>query len=113
MAFTLLHSCITSSGRIKKTIKGKWCVYTDKVNYPKIEFGPKYRLTLMSSADTIYSHKYHLKKNKVGIILSLSDTVYHEILKLTKDSLTLKSLLENKEVQKYFRCEMVESSSLN
>ena len=110
VAFIFSSGCVTSSNTLKRTLKGKWCVYTEKVNYPKIELGPKYRIVLMSRADTVYTYKYHLKKDKLGIILSLKDTVYHEILKLTKDSLILETFLENKEIQRYFRCETVETS---
>jgi hypothetical protein len=63
----------------------------------------------MSRADTVYGCKYYVKNDRLAIVL-WPDTVYQRILKLTKDSLILDGLLENKEVQRYFRCELVERS---
>jgi hypothetical protein len=112
VSFMFMSSCIGTSSNLRKRIKGEWCLYTQQVNYPKIVFSLHNGVILMSAADTVYSYKYHLKKNTLGIIVSLKDTVYHRILKKTKDSLILGSFLENQEIQRYFRCEMVESPSL-
>src|SRR5688572_19009164 len=100
------NSCITSSKSTVKLLRGEWCTYTNKINYPKIQLGANYRATLMSRADTIYGYRYYVKDNRLAIVIR-PDTVYQQILKLTRDSLVLDGLLENKELQRYFRCNLL------
>lgn len=85
-------------------IIGRWCLTANQINYPSIIFKEDSTCILNSLADTIYIFKYYLKDKDLYIIRNNNDVVINRVLKFTKDSLILESLLENKNIQTYYSC---------
>lgn len=92
----------------KVTITGDWCLVNtsiyNEINYEKITLTDNSRITLYSRADTIYSYQYKVDKDSLLIFKTSTDTSKVQILKLTPDSLILSSLLEKKNIQRYYKC---------
>ena len=54
--------------------------------------------------DTSYIYGYNIEDNDLIILKYDTPKIRNKILKLTKDSLILETLLENKTKQVYYRC---------
>ena len=100
IVFVFIQSCT-----VNKSIVGKWCL-DDKtqLNYPVITFGIDSIAVFSSKMDTVYSFKYYKKNNYLHLVQPTGQIIKEEILYLNKDSLVLKSLMENKVLQKYTKC---------
>src|SRR4051812_16778817 len=89
-------------------IAGSWCLIKEpglaQLNYGGIKVRPNVGIKLTSRADTIYNYGYKIKNDTLQIIRGINDTVNNPIIKLTPDSLILKSLLEKHSIQRYYRC---------
>jgi len=105
-AITLISSCISikDSTNSEKYIVGKWCLLDEKINYPTITFTEDSLAVLGSRMDTIYYYKYFVNGNYLHLMNFENKNAKIPILTFTRDSLILGSLLENKEIQTYYKC---------
>ena len=103
----LLLSCNSSKNIIgKRLIEGKWVWLSPRntMNYPGLEFRKGGYATFESFGDTVYTFKYHFKKNDLQIVNINGDKIYHnKILKLTSDSLIFENLIELEGKQIYYK----------
>lgn len=101
----LILACSYSFNNLNSTdyIIGEWCLNVHQINYPSIQFTKDKTLLLKSLGDTIYRYQYYIKDHSL-FIRKGNKTTKIRIMKLTKDSLILNCLLENKSIQKYSRC---------
>lgn len=104
--FLFLNSCgVSKKNNPKLVIVGKWCLVDKKsINYPTITFDNEGIAIFTSKMDTVYSYKYFIKNDELNLIQPSRKVNVDKIIKISKDSLVLKSLLENKKEQIYYRC---------
>jgi hypothetical protein len=102
----LFGACGTVKNVRKQNIDivGTWCLTTNQINYPTITFGNDSLVTLGSKMDTVYSHKYYLQGDRIYFVLANGKISESEIIRQVQDSLILKTLLELKTEQIYYRC---------
>ncbi len=91
------------------TVEGSWCLVnkgkTLEIHYGQLKFSKNGDIILTSIADTVFRYKYEVIGSDLLIIRAANkDTVRSHILKLTTDSLILSSLIEKKQEQVYYRC---------
>lgn len=102
----LLHSCFLYKTRFTSTIIGRWClVNTSQINYPKISFNKDSIAVFESRMDTVYSFKYYIKKRYLILTQSNGKIIKNKIIFLNNDSLVFRSLIENKNIQVYIKCD--------
>lgn len=100
IGFIFIQSCT-----VNKSLVGKWCLNDNThLNYPTITFGIDSIAVFSSKMDTVYSFKYYKKNNYLHLVQPTGEVIKEKILYLNKDSLVFKSLIENKTLQKYTKC---------
>ncbi len=102
----LIFSCVSIKRPFdkKREIIGKWCSKVEQFNYPTITFTKDSLAVLSSSIDTIYYYRYFVNDNYLHLQNYENKKAEIQILRFTKDSLILVSLLENKGKQTYYKC---------
>jgi|SRR5580700_9732397 hypothetical protein len=85
-------------------ILGRWCSTLRNATYPHLTFKQDGYVLFDCKIDTFFARKYIITGNE--LLFSSKDKLMDKssILKLTKDTLILATLLENKTVQVYYRC---------
>jgi len=109
--FFISLSCLTKKKAIvqKEDLKGKWCSATDEKKYSTLYFVNDSTLQIGSKYDTVYYIQYKTMKSNLYLFLTDSSLKKSEILFLSKDSIILDRLLDNKGRQTYLRCEHLKS----
>jgi hypothetical protein len=86
----------------KSKLTGTWYLSENKINYPSLTFHKHYAV-LTSRGDTVYNYKYFLQGNDLVLVDMFDKKFKNAIVALDADSLIFETLLENKEVQRYYR----------
>lgn len=107
LAVIMIMSCAIAkpaSKGISNELIGRWCLTKNQTNYPTLVFEHDSLAVFESRADTVYGFKYYVIDRSLYLIQPTGKIEQNKILTFTKDSLSFESLLENKAVQMYYRC---------
>jgi len=102
----VLYSCKSTTvhkENFTQPIKGDWTLITTPptINYPSIAFKDSNSAVFSSFGDTVYYFNYNLRDKDLILTDEKNRVSHNVIIKLTKDSLIFKSLLEHTTQQVY------------
>ena len=101
----LFVSCgTTKQEENNNTFIGIWCSKSSAADYPHLSFRQDGYVVFDCKIDTIFGLKYSIHNNYLLLISKKNSIIKNKILKHTKDSLVLETLLDLQSPQIYFRC---------
>src|ERR1700722_4554651 len=103
----LCGSCSTTKqmNNSSNGIIGRWCAVSNTANYPHLTFRQDGYVIFDCKIDTVFGLKYSIHDNYLQLVPEMKPIARNKILKLSKDSLVLETLLEYKAQQVYYRCD--------
>ncbi|ELM3645234.1 hypothetical protein LIS90_13535 [Flavobacterium psychrophilum] len=98
-----IFNCCGQTKFKPKDIIGKWSLTIKQLNYPTLIFKSDSTAVFTSMGDTIYRFKYFVDRKQLFLKDINGRLTKNNILKLDKEYLVFKTLLDNSKIQIYKR----------
>lgn len=102
-SFTYLKADPTEKSATSENIIGRWCSASRVADFPHLTFRQDGYVIVDCKIDTVFGLKYTMKADCL-LLERANRTEVSKILRLTRDSLILESLLGQQMRQEYYRC---------